>query len=149
MSDTSDRIQELIDRPTESLAIELKQWIDPNSQEGKAKIVKACLAIRNYNGGYIVIGFNDKSREPDLKNVPKDVKKIFHLDKIQSIISKRFSSFGVWLFPSLIMSFRILCHFEQQTFLLRKSLACSDQRLLPDSLYRTCFFWLMRNLLFS
>ena len=91
MSDKLQRIQELINRPTESLATELKQWIDPNSKEGIAKIVKACLAIRNYNGGYIVIGFNDKSRKPDLKNAPKDVTKIFHLDKIQSIVSKHAS----------------------------------------------------------
>ena len=35
----SSRSQELIDRPGESLSVELKRWIDPDSSDGIAKIV--------------------------------------------------------------------------------------------------------------
>ena len=46
MSDRDfSQIQALVDRPTESLSIELKRWIDPDQPEGKAKIVKAALAL--------------------------------------------------------------------------------------------------------
>jgi hypothetical protein len=31
----------------ETLAIEIKQWIDPSTAEGTAKIAKACIALRN------------------------------------------------------------------------------------------------------
>ena len=89
MSDRDfSRIQALVDRPSESLSIELKRWIDPDQPEGKAKIVKAALALRNYGGGYLVIGFDDNTHEPDQDNVPQNVKAAFHIDKIQALISR-------------------------------------------------------------
>ncbi len=91
MEINSSRIQELVDRPTEGLSIELKTWIDPESPEGMSKIVRAVLALRNHGGGYLVIGFDDKTRQPDRNNVLPDVKSSFHVDKIQELVS-RFSS---------------------------------------------------------
>jgi predicted HTH transcriptional regulator len=85
------KIQDLIERPRESLAVELKRWIDPDQPEGKAKIVKATLALRNFNGGYLVIGFDNDTLEPDREHVPSNVMDMFHVDKIQGLISK-FSS---------------------------------------------------------
>jgi hypothetical protein len=81
-------IQGLVERPRESLAIELKRWINPDQPEGKSKIVRAALALRNHNGGYLIIGFDDNTLEPDKDNVPDDVEDLFHLDKIQGLISK-------------------------------------------------------------
>lgn len=89
MSDMdSSRIQALIDRPGESLSVELKRWIDPASPEGKGKIVKTVLALRNYGGGHLVIGFDNDTLEPDTNNVPQNVREDFHIDKIQASISK-------------------------------------------------------------
>ena len=85
---SNERIQELIDRPVESLSVELKGWIDPDSHEGIAKIVKSAIALRNHGGGYILIGFNDKDGEPDLLNAISDVRTLFHIDKIQGLITK-------------------------------------------------------------
>lgn len=47
------KIQALIDRPGESLSVELKRWIDPSQPEGQAKIAKTSLALRNFGGGYL------------------------------------------------------------------------------------------------
>lgn len=85
------RTQALIDRPQESLFVELKRWIDPDLPEGEAKIAKASFALRNFGGGYLVIGFDNQTLEPDKENVPDDVKTTFHIDKIQGIVS-RFAS---------------------------------------------------------
>jgi hypothetical protein len=84
-------IQALVDRPGESLAIEIKRWIDPDQPEGIAMIVRAALALRNHGGGYIVIGFDNETREPDKNNIPSDVRALFHIDKIQGLVS-RFAS---------------------------------------------------------
>lgn len=82
MSDMdSSRIQASVDRPSESLSVELKRWIDPASPEGKEKIVKTALALRNHGGGYLVIGF-DNDTLPDTNNVPQNVREDFHIDKI-------------------------------------------------------------------
>jgi hypothetical protein len=37
------RIDDLVSRPSESLNIEIKRWINPDESEGIAKIVKAAL----------------------------------------------------------------------------------------------------------
>lgn len=84
----SDSLQNLIDRPTESLFIELKGWISPNTPEGVGKIVTAAIAMRNNNGGYILIGFNNITGKPCTDNIPSDVRKLFHQDEIQRMISK-------------------------------------------------------------
>ena len=87
----SSRIQELVNRPSESLSVELKRWIDPASPEGKDKIVRAVLALRNHGGGYLVIGFDNETLQPDIENRPPNVRSAFHIDRIQGLIA-RFSS---------------------------------------------------------
>lgn len=84
----SDFLQNLISRPTESLSIELKGWIDPNTPEGVDKIVKAAIAMRNHGGGYVLIGFHNDTGEPYIDSVPSNVRRLFHQDKIQRMISK-------------------------------------------------------------
>lgn len=81
-------LQSLIENPRESLQVEIKRWIDPDTPEGISKIVKACIAMRNNNGGFLVIGFDNDTGQPDLSNAPKDVKSKFNIDKIQGSVSK-------------------------------------------------------------
>lgn len=83
----STLIEKLINNPSESLSVEIKRWINPDEPKGIAKIVKNTLALRNHGGGYLLIGFDDKTLQPDRENVPPDVRALFHLDKIQGLIS--------------------------------------------------------------
>jgi hypothetical protein len=78
---------ELVARRNESLAVEIKRWLDPNSKDGIAKIAKSCIALKNNNGGYLIIGFDDKSHLPDDENRPADIRILFHQDTIQRIVS--------------------------------------------------------------
>lgn len=56
------QIQELVDNPRESLAIELKDWFDPGTPEGQAKIIKSCVAMRNRgDGGFVMVGFDNRT----------------------------------------------------------------------------------------
>jgi hypothetical protein len=52
------------------------------------KIVKGVLALRNRNGGYLVVGFDNKSFQPDLPNEPANGRQLFYPDTIQGIVSK-------------------------------------------------------------
>jgi predicted HTH transcriptional regulator len=83
-----DQIRALVARPGESLNVEIKRWLDPSEPAGIAKIVKAVFAIRNRNGGFLVIGFDDKTLEPDLANEPPNVRGTFHQDIIQGLVSR-------------------------------------------------------------
>lgn len=80
-------IQSLIDQPRESLAVELKDWIDLRAPEGSAKLAKTCIALRNFNGGYLVIGISDDGK-PNSAGAPRDVEASFHVDKVQPIVTK-------------------------------------------------------------
>ncbi|MDB5582318.1 MAG: putative transcriptional regulator [Bradyrhizobium sp.] len=86
--DRDDRIDALLSHPAEGIAVELKTWIDPRTPDGIAKIVKSVFALRNRDGGFVVIGFDDKTRLPDPCRLDDAVSSIFHPDAIQAIISK-------------------------------------------------------------
>lgn len=88
MEVTQDQIDALVASPAEGLNVELKCWIDPATPEGQAKIIRACLALRNRNGGFLVIGFDDKTLKPDRGQEPANVRATFHVDDIQGLISK-------------------------------------------------------------
>ena len=68
-----NRINELLAHPSEGLNVEIKNWISPGEPEGEAKIVRAALGLRNRNGGYLIIGFDDKSLLPAKKNRPFNI----------------------------------------------------------------------------
>lgn len=87
MSHTDKRLQQLVDDPQESMAVELKRWLDPDSETGREKIAKACLALYNSNGGHLVIGITDDC-VPDTESVPDDVRAKFHSDAIHAVVSR-------------------------------------------------------------
>lgn len=83
-------LDEYLKAPRESLNIELKAWFDPNTPEGKAKIVKAAIALRNFNGGYFGIGISNEGA-PLTEDVPNDIDGLFHQDTIQALIARHSS----------------------------------------------------------
>jgi len=80
-------LDEFLKAPRESLSIELKSWIDPSTPEGKAKIIKAAIALRNINGGHLIIGVSDCG-VPLHEECPVDLEEKFHQDTIQALITK-------------------------------------------------------------
>lgn len=83
-----DQIDDLVARPVEGLNIEVKRWISPAQPQGIAKIIKGAFAIYNRNGGYFLVGFDDVTGQPDAANAPADVRVEFHVDMIQTLISR-------------------------------------------------------------
>lgn len=87
MALTRDQLEALVNAPQESLGVELKQWIDPGTAEGEAKVAKGVLALRNHGGGVFVVGFTDAG-EPDTGAGPADVCAAFHTDMVQALVGK-------------------------------------------------------------
>jgi predicted HTH transcriptional regulator len=81
-------IDGLVGNPSESLNVELKRWIDPTKVHGEEKVAKGVLALRNRNGGYFVVGFDNDTLNPDNLNEPPNPKILFHVDVIQAIVSR-------------------------------------------------------------
>lgn len=84
-------VEGLVNNPRESLAVEIKDWIDPATPHGQKKIIQTCLALRNHGGGYMLIGFHDRTLQPNKEAAPADVRSRFHSDTIQALVS-RFAS---------------------------------------------------------
>ena len=83
-----NQITALLQRPSEALQVELKTWLDPRDDDHIAKLVKAIFAIRNRNGGFIVIGYADATQHPDKFDLDKSVGMLYHVDKIQGLVSR-------------------------------------------------------------
>jgi predicted HTH transcriptional regulator len=81
-------IDGLVGNPSESLNVETKRWINPTELLGIEKIVKSAIALRNRNGGFFVVGFDNSTLSPDAANEPRNAKALFHVDVIQGLISK-------------------------------------------------------------
>ena len=87
----SGQLEHLLRSPSETLNVELKSWIDPGQPEGAAKIVKGCVALRNRNGGFLVIGVDDKSLAPQPCPTGRDPAADFHVDRLQDLVSRHAS----------------------------------------------------------
>lgn len=82
-----ERLAHIVASPAESLNIELKAWIDPTSDEGREKVVRAALALRNRNGGYLVIGIDDKTRDVATGG-PTDARALWKEDELQALVAR-------------------------------------------------------------
>ena len=96
----SEDAEELVQKLTgESRSVEVKRWIDPTDPKDFAKIVRCLQALRNYNGGNLVIGLDDKTLKPDTNNSPDNIVADFNEDIIQGLVSKYSSEpFDIKLF---------------------------------------------------
>lgn len=81
-----EQIRQLIEQPRESLAVEIKSWLNLDNPRHLAKLIKAALALRNVNGGHIVIGF-DNSLRPSA-DPPSDIVRAYHPDRIQAAVAR-------------------------------------------------------------
>lgn len=88
MAVDQEYIDALLANPRESLNVEIKDWIDPRSVHGQAKIIKACIAMRNQNSGFLQVGFEDGTWIPNHADAPADVRSMWDPDEIQGIVSK-------------------------------------------------------------
>ncbi|WP_338665995.1 hypothetical protein VQH23_12625 [Pararoseomonas sp. SCSIO 73927] len=85
----------LVRAPGEALRVEIKSWLDIDGPEHRAKLVRALLALRNFGGGFLLIGFDDRTGSP-AENPPPDPRSSFHVDVLQRLVSTYASEpFGI------------------------------------------------------
>ncbi len=87
MPSTEDLAQALVNQPGEKLNVELKPWIELSTKWGQHLIAKSLLALRNQDGGFLLIGFGNNGSPAPLKQ-GVDVKEVYHVDRIQEIVSR-------------------------------------------------------------
>ena len=67
------RLRPLVEWPTESPSVEYKDWLDLTVHHGRATLAKHVIALANYGGGYIVLGFAEVGSSLQSHARPDDV----------------------------------------------------------------------------
>lgn len=78
-------LQDLVERPAEREALELKSWVDLTDAPARAGIARHLAAIANFGGGYLIFGFNDDGTRcaPN-----KNVRKLYAQDVIAGVVDR-------------------------------------------------------------
>lgn len=82
-----ESLQRLIEAPTESLRTEVKRWLDLSTAHGQFHLIRACMALRNGDGGQLLIGFDDATGAGSADGCPGDVREHYHPDTVQSLVA--------------------------------------------------------------
>ena len=85
---TLAQVISLVASPRETLEAEYKPWIDPGIPEGQVVLVTACLALRNFGGGCLVLGFRDRSGLHPLGAPPYDTREKFAGDTVAQLLGR-------------------------------------------------------------
>ena len=83
-----NQITSFLRQPSEGLQVEVKNWLDPRTEESVSKIIKAIFAIRNRNGGFLIIGYNNDTLLPDRYTLDQNVETLYHVDIVQALVSR-------------------------------------------------------------
>lgn len=79
------RYEFLVAHPAENLHTELKSWFNFKEAGGKAKVIRACFALRNSDGGSLLIGVDEETGRPSA-GAPINVREAFPTDDIQKLL---------------------------------------------------------------
>lgn len=93
----------LLESPSESRAVEYKQWLDLDSPEHCALLAKSLIALANFGGGHLVLGFKS-GKHGTLSlcdhEAPEDPRARYAPERIQQIV-QRYST----------TAFEVACHY--------------------------------------
>jgi hypothetical protein len=79
---------ETLEALSETLDTELKAWLDLSEPREAALFAKACLALRNNDGGRIILGIDNSSCNSVTPDEPIDVSNAFHVDKVNEVVGR-------------------------------------------------------------
>lgn len=82
------QLVELVDRPRESLSIELKEWVDTSDAATKAHLARELLALANHGGGYLIFGFADAGEDEPRSLGPAEDLSLYSQDAMNSIMER-------------------------------------------------------------
>jgi hypothetical protein len=79
---------ETLDALAETLDTELKGWLDLSNPKEAALLAKACLAMRNNDGGRVVLGIDNATTKSIPPPAGFDPFQAYHADKVNEVVGK-------------------------------------------------------------
>lgn len=80
-----DQLSDLLIEPQEDLRTEAKTWLDLDDQAHRAKLAKAVIALANYGGGRILIGFVGQPLA-EAEGSPADLDAAWNTDRFNNAV---------------------------------------------------------------
>jgi len=87
MDELPDYARGYVNNPRETFQCELKSWLNIETEDtARTTIAKACLALRNFGGGLLLVGVKDDGSP---KPLPQSIQpeRMYNRDSIQRIVS--------------------------------------------------------------
>jgi hypothetical protein len=83
------RLQDLLAYPREDLSKEYKGWLDLSSDDDKANLAQALLAMANHGGGYVILGYRESQENQLVPQHPRPQNlSAYGQDAVNGVISK-------------------------------------------------------------
>lgn len=80
------KLQSLLEHPHEDIDVEIKAWLDLKDKKHAADLAQALLAIADYGGGWVVIGFDEIDGDWFPKADVSDCLALFTQDRINGLV---------------------------------------------------------------
>ncbi len=83
------RLQDLLAYPQEDLNTELKSWLDLTSEDDRANLAQALLALSNFGGGYVILGFSENGGvwQPAIPR-PTNYNLLYTQDSVNGVVDR-------------------------------------------------------------
>ena len=84
-------VDSLLTNPQETVGIEYKEWLDLSSPEHQAVLAKALIALANFGGGKVVLGFKSAAQgilTPCDEEAPGDHHASYARERIQHVLER-------------------------------------------------------------
>lgn len=82
-------IREPLRGVSEALDTELKSWLDLGNEHDAAVFAKAILALRNNNGGRLIIGVDDRTASSlEAPSSLGDLPQVYHVDRLTELLGR-------------------------------------------------------------
>jgi hypothetical protein len=86
--DIRARLSDLVDYPQETLAVEIKSWLNLSDETHKASVAQALIALSNHGGGNMLIGFQEEGGEWKPASPHPESLSGFNQDLINGIVQR-------------------------------------------------------------
>ena len=97
-------LNRLLEYPTESPAVEYKDWLDLTTNHGRATLAKHAIALANHGGGHIVLGFDESGHTLQSHGPPAEIAEVTQ-DRVNESVRR-------YVDPAFHCQLRLMSHPE-------------------------------------
>ena len=84
---SAKELERIVSDPREELGVEYKSWLDLRTNEHRATLAKAAIAMANNGGGYVAIGLSEGTQGLESRDCPSEIPEVTQ-DTVNAAITR-------------------------------------------------------------